>query len=135
MSIPEFPSSLWAYQYASSAVPTFLGTFSGRVVPTPYVGSKPVSAAFVTQHSHWVDCEAGIIIPYGYRHPAGVVTTLGVDWDEDEAGVIIWCRPDSEAWILLVLWTEIRYADTPDEYRRYWCQRVRPDNILFEHPC
>lgn len=135
MAIPEMPSFLRAYYYADQEEPTFYGSFYGRVVPTPYVGNKVVSVSAFANTTHWVDCETWNNIPYGLGQPSGVVGSLPLDWDASRAGVIIYCRPDSEPWILLVLWAEIRYADTDKEYRRYWCQRVREDNILFEHPC
>jgi len=135
MPIPDMPSTLHVYYYADDLLPSYQGTIQGRIVPCVFVGSKPVSAAAITWHTHWLDTDVGNIIPTGFTHPAGVPTSLSYAYDPSRAAVLIWCRPDSEPWIFVALTSEVRYADTADEYRRIWLHKVDPHNILFETPC
>lgn len=134
MAIPHMPSFVDVYLYASSAVPSAEGTFPCRVVPCAFVGLKPVSAIAYTWFTHWVDMEPGIVIPTGFGHPPGVPASLSYSYNPDNAAVLVHWHVDEERTILVALATEKRYVDTPDEYLRVWCHRIRENNLLFELP-
>jgi len=134
MPIPEMPSWVDVYHYASSATPESVGTFPCRIVPCIFVGEKPISGLALTWVTHWVDLPAGYFIPTGFGHPTGVPTTLSYNYDPDEAAVLVHWHVDEERTILIALASERRYVDTADEFLRVWCHRVRENNILFELP-
>lgn len=73
----------------------------------------------VSAPTHWVDYNVGPVLLDGASRAAAFITALDLD-----DGVIIEFDFGGPIMRLRVIWHEIRFSNTPNEYMRAYCHRM-----------
>jgi len=132
MPLPPMPTQFSVYYPYSSPEP-YLANQMGRFVPVQTLFGAKVSFVSFDDWTHWLDTGPGIIIPWGLRQtPSAPFNSYTLD--PDLAAVVAFCD-DIEAHYFIVLFGEIRYLSTPDQYRRYYLRWVPGADVGFPHEC
>jgi len=69
--------------------------------------------------SHWVDLDG----PEDIVDPASLIAALHYRWEFDD-GVVVKLEVGAFVLKLRIMWTELRYTNTENQYIRHYCSRL-----------
>jgi len=115
-SIPPFPDKVDIYRPFGAAVPTYTNV-DARVVPAFIKGRGATATTNYLACTHWVDFPIGTDVRDGCSRGAGIVIESYSDGDELHASL------NGKTFVLVTVWVEVRYANTPAAFKRAWCVR------------
>jgi hypothetical protein len=135
MPIPDMPSEVRVY-YPWGVVGDPQAIIPARIVPMVWLrGGRPYVGAY-TGVTHWMDVEAGIILPVAAEQVNFTTSAVQYQYDVANAALVIWCdAPRSRAEYFFTVAREDRYPDTVDWYMRYYLHRIREDEGWIDSPC
>jgi len=134
VSIPDMPSQ--AYIWAPLTAPVLVsGPIDCRLVPMTWLWhGRPHVGGFVGQ-THWMDYDISLTsITGGLRFPTSG-SLLGYVLVEDQTPVIAICTASENPEYFLALFSEVRYADTPNAYHRTYLRKCPVPIDGIESPC
>lgn len=112
--MPSFPNVMQVRRPFNSATIIF-DDMPCRLVPAQWGGRPRFSGGFWV--THYLDCDSGLDIRDGCSRTLGLNAVTFADGDEVRVGLA------DGTWRFVVVWSEVRFPDLPNEYRRVYLMR------------